>query len=74
LIDPQFFESLSAEHKILIDHGLLNRIIESENEAQEKALKNAIERNEHPGMERYESDKDFWAEVEDAENEQKGYA
>lgn len=61
--------SLSAEEMILADNHLLNELIKAENEAQEKAMKRSKEKNEHPGMERFEDEDDFWAEAEDANDE-----
>jgi TRAP-type C4-dicarboxylate transport system substrate-binding protein len=68
-VSQDFFDSLSPDRRILVDHHILNRLIQAENEAQEKATKTAKENRDHPGMERYHSEDDFWAEVEEAEKE-----
>lgn len=61
-----FFDGLSPEQKILADHHILNELIKADNEAQERASKKSEEDRKHPGMERFASEDDFWAEVEDA--------
>ena len=68
-ISDTFLDSLSPDEKILIDNHLLNRLIESENDAMKRAREDAKDRAEHPGMERYDSEDDFWAEAERAERE-----
>jgi hypothetical protein len=68
-ICDSFLESLTPEEKILIDNQILNDLIKQENDANEKASKEAKEKSEHPGMERYESEDDFWDEVAKAEKE-----
>ena len=68
-VSQDFFDSLSPDRRILVDHHILNRLIQAENEAQEKAMQKAKEERDHPGMERYRSEDDFWAEVEEAEKE-----
>jgi len=74
LLDKTFFKSLSPVEKVFIDHYILNRLIEAENEAQKKSLEKGKDRSQHPGMERYETEEDFWGEVEDAETESlRGY-
>jgi hypothetical protein len=69
LLDQKYFQSLTPTEKIFIDHHILNRLIEAENEAQKKSLEKAKDRRQHPGMERYESEDDFWDEIEDAKEE-----
>lgn len=49
-IDSTFFNSLSPTDKIFIDHTLLNRVIEAENEAQRKAIEESKENSKHPGI------------------------
>jgi hypothetical protein len=66
LLDPKFFNSISPIERVLIDSEILNRLITSENEAQERASKKAKEKREHPGMERDEDPEDFWDAVERA--------
>ena len=61
-----FWDSLTPEEKILGDHHILNELIRADNEAQEQASKKAEEDRKHPGMERFKSEDDFWAEVEEA--------
>lgn len=68
-VSQEFFDSLSPDRRVLVDHHILNRLIQAENEAQEKAMQKAKEKRDHPGMERYHSEDDFWAEVEEAEKE-----
>ena len=67
LLSESFFDGLLPEEKILADHHILNRLIQADNDAQEKAAQKAKENREHPGMERYEDPEDFWDEVEEAQ-------
>ena len=62
IISQPFFDSLPPEQRALGDLHILNELIESEI----KAHKKAAEDREHPGMERFETLDDFWAEVDDA--------
>jgi hypothetical protein len=66
LLSDSFFDGLNPYEKILGDHHILNCIIQADNEAQEKAMKKAKEKGDHPGMERYEDPEDFWDEVNEA--------
>jgi hypothetical protein len=66
LIAKSFLDSLQPEEKIFIDHHLLNRLIEAENEAQDEAMEKGRQDCEHPGMEKYTDPDDFWAEAERA--------
>ena len=59
-------DDLTGIDLLLIDHEILNRVIQSENETQEKANKKQKDASEHPGMERYDSLDDFWDEVDAA--------
>ncbi|MFA5407403.1 MAG: hypothetical protein WC343_01370 [Bacilli bacterium] len=65
-VSQEFFDSLSPDRRILVDHHILNRLIQAENEAQEKAIQKAKEKRDHPGMEKYEDPKDFWESVRKA--------
>lgn len=51
-ITSTFLASLSPDQKILIDHHILNRLIEADNDAQEKATKEAEEKRKNPGVKR----------------------
>jgi hypothetical protein len=66
LFDPVFMAGLSGMDLLLSDNAILNAVIKSDNEAQEKALKKNRDKQDHPGMERFESINDFWDEVESA--------
>ena len=66
LFTQPFFDSLLPEELILGDHYILNELIRADNEAQKKALKKSDDDRKHPGMERFESLDDFWAEVDEA--------
>jgi TRAP-type C4-dicarboxylate transport system substrate-binding protein len=61
-----FYDGLSPEDRIAIDHHIMNRLVEAENKAQEAMQKRHKEQYEHPGMERYENGLDFWDEVDAA--------
>ena len=65
-VSQEFFDSLSPDRRILVDHHILNRLIQAENEAQEKAIQKAKEKRDHPGMEKYEDPEDFWESVRKA--------
>jgi hypothetical protein len=67
LFRPDFI--LSAEEMVLADNYLLNELIKAENKAQEEAIQKRKEKDDHPGMERYEDPEDFWAEVDAANKE-----
>lgn len=62
-VSQDFFDSLSPDRRILVDHHILNRLIQADNEAQEKATQKAKEKRDHPGMEKYEDPEDFWESV-----------
>lgn len=69
LIDLAFYHSLSPADRLFIDHEILNRLIQADNEARKQADKKAKDDRDHPGMERYESIDDFWDEAEAAKQE-----
>ena len=52
LIVPSFLEGLRPEEKILADNHLLNRLIDAENEAHQKARDEAKQNREMPGVSR----------------------
>jgi hypothetical protein len=60
---------LTPEEKIVIDNQILSDLNEAENKANEKASEEAKEKAMYPGIERYDSEDDYWAEVELAEKE-----
>lgn len=66
LFTDEYFASLAGIDKLLIDHAILNRVIAEENKAQEEAIKKRKEQNDHPGMEKFETEDDFWSEVDAA--------
>lgn len=66
LFDPTFFNNLSGINLLQCDLLILNSIVREENEAVEANRKKSKERQEHPGMERFESVDDFWDEAERA--------
>ena len=64
---PQFFASTPTGLELLqADYAMLARLIEAENKAHEARNKRRQDAYEHPGMERYDSLDDFWAEAEAA--------
>lgn len=69
LFRPDF--SLSAEEMILADNHLLNVLIKAEDKARKEAMKKSKDERDHPGMERYEDEEDFWAEVAEANEDAK---
>ncbi len=68
LFSQDYLDGLTGFDQLLIDHAILNRVISEENRAQEAARKKAKEEKDHPGMERFESEEDFWDEVENGGN------
>jgi hypothetical protein len=66
LFDPSFFASLDGYDLLLADYAILNAVIKSENEAQEAMMKQRKDQSDHPGMERYQTQDEFWDEVERA--------
>lgn len=62
---PELFD-LTGMELLLADADILNRVIDAENKAQEAMQKKQKERGEHPGMERYQDEEEFWDEVENA--------
>ena len=69
LIDKTFFESLTPTDKIFIDHALLNRIIEAENEAQRAAHEEASQKSKMPGLKRIVSAKERSEQLREMKNE-----
>lgn len=67
LFRPDF--SLSPEEMILGDNHLLNELIKAENEAQKEAMKKSKEKRDHPGVERFGNEDEFWDESTDANEE-----
>lgn len=59
-------DDLTGLEMLLVDHDILNRVIQSENEAQERQSKKHKDAKDHPGMEKFETEQDFWDEVEAA--------
>lgn len=66
LFDSTFFNSLSGINLLQCDLTILNNVIREENEAVELSRKKSKERQEHPGMEKFESIDDFFDEVDRA--------
>jgi hypothetical protein len=52
LLDPHFFDSLHPIEKALIDNEILNRLIETDNEAIERQRKDSEDKRNLPGLER----------------------
>jgi hypothetical protein len=49
---PAFLASLSPDKKILIDHEILNRLIQADNESQKKAMEEHKREQKMPGVKR----------------------
>jgi hypothetical protein len=65
-ISQKYYDGLRHDERIMIDHHILNELIKAQNEAQEKSMKKNKDAQAHPGMERFDSMDDYWAEVDDA--------
>lgn len=64
---PQFFASNPTGLELLqADYAMLARLIEAENKAHEARRKRDKDARDHPGMERFGSQDEFWDEVEAA--------
>jgi hypothetical protein len=68
---PDFWKELSGPDRFLIDISALAESNRREREAQEKAQRKAKDSREHPGMERYSDNSEFWTEVNKANQETK---
>lgn len=61
---PQFFASNPSGMDLLqADYTLLARLAEAEAKAHEASRKRQEDAREHPGMERFSTDEEFWDEV-----------
>ncbi len=69
ILDPGFVASLTPEDLFFLDLSILIEFNHREKELLEKQKKKERDEEEHEGMERYESEDDFWAEVEAANDE-----
>jgi len=69
LFDPSFFAGLTGQDLLMADLTILGSINKEEAEANEKHRKRQQDERDHPGMERFSDESEFWDEAEAANND-----